>query len=118
MTFDVSCLYKNIEQEDDISSMQRALETRSVKTIPTDFLIQLLQLVLTCNEFGKNLFLQMDGTAIGTVCAPNNATLTLHSIDLLIKKNLQRELGGLNPIQLNKRFLDDLFLIFRGSIEN
>ena len=120
VTLDVSSLYTNIKQEDGIASMQRALDSRSDPTIPTDFLIKLLQLVLTCNvfEFGKHLFLQMCGTAMGTACAPNYATLAMHSIDVLIKKLAKDLSDGLNPIQLYKRFLDDLFLIYRGSIEN
>jgi len=55
---------------------------------------------------------------MGTACAPNYATITMHSIDNLIKKLAKNLSDGINPIQLYKRFLDDIFLIYRGNVEN
>ena len=120
MTMDVSALYTNIRHDDGISCMKSALENRPDKTVPTLFLIQLLQLVLTCNifEFDKSLFLQACGTAMGTACAPNYATIMMHSIDVKIKNLARQVAAGRNPLILLKRFLDDLFMIWRGSVEN
>ena len=120
VTMDVSQLYTNIRHEDGIASMQSALDHRSDKSVPTLFLIQLLQLVLTCNvfQFDKSLFLQACGTAMGTACAPNYATIMMHSIDLKIKDLAKRIAAGGNPLILLKRFLDDIFMIWRGSVEN
>jgi hypothetical protein len=120
VTMDVSALYTNIRHDDGISCMKSALENRPDKTVPTLFLIQLLQLVLTCNifEFDKSLFLQACGTAMGTACAPNYATIMMHSIDVKIKNLARQVAAGRNPLILLKRFLDDLFMIWRGSVEN
>ena len=54
---------------------------------------------------------------MGSAVAPSYATLYMEDIDLKIKK-LARDINITDdPIKLFKRFLDDIFLIWRGSIE-
>ena len=80
----------------------------------------MLEQVLTANifEFDEKLFLQKIGTAMGTVCAPPFANLFMNKIDDLLRE-LARAISMNNedPVRLYKRFLDDIFLVWRGSVE-
>ena len=46
VTVDVSALYTNLNKVDSIEAVRKVLETRQDKSIPTDFIIKLLDLVL------------------------------------------------------------------------
>ena len=93
------------------------METRANKDVPTDFLINLLQLVLKWNlfEFDEKIFRQLIGTAIGTKLAPNYADIVMAVIDELILKAAAKHGDGTFPISFYKRFLDDIFFVFLGS---
>ena len=89
--------------------------------MPTEFLSRMLEQVLTLNifEFDKKLFLQKIGTAMGTVCAPPYATIFMHKMDTLLQelaRNIARNKE--DPIRLYKRFLDDIFLVWKGSLDD
>ena len=55
---------------------------------------------------------------MGTVCAPPFANIFMHKIDILLRE-LARAIAKDNddPVKLNKWFLDDIFLVWRGSVE-
>ena len=63
--------------------MRKALETRVDKTVPADFILELLDLVLKYNifEFDGELYQQLVGTAMGTRAAPNIADIFMSFID-------------------------------------
>ena len=90
VTMDVSALYTNIPQDEGIKCAQEALEKRNDKSVPTDFIIRLLELVLKLNifEFDNELFLQLIGTAMGTRPAPAYANLFMAKKidDQIVKK--------------------------------
>ena len=67
----------SMPHEEGIETMREALNTRADQTISTAFLITLLTMVLTLNifEFDGKLFLQLIGTAMGTIVAPTYANL-------------------------------------------
>ena len=90
------------------------METRANKDVPTDFLINLLQLVLKWNlfEFDEKIFRQLIGTAIGTKLAPNYADIVMAVIDELILKAAAKHGDGTFPISFYKRFLDDIYFLF------
>ncbi len=69
----------------EMDAMKRSLELRTDKTVPSDFLIKLIQLVLTYNvfEFGKTL--QCLGTAMGNCCAPNYANIMMNDLNIKIR---------------------------------
>ena len=55
---------------------------------------------------------------MGTVCAPPYANIFMSKIDILLSelaKNMTQD--GSDPIRLFKRFLDDIFMIWKGSFE-
>ena len=98
--------------------MRTALNKRDDKTIPTEFLLQLLDLVLKGNifEFGNQLYQQLIGTAMGTPLAPTYASIFMAEIDNKIY-NLAKNISVTeDPIRILKRFLDDIFLIWKGNL--
>ena len=69
-------------------------------------------------EFDRKLFLQLIGTAMGTVCAPPFATVFMGKIDNMLRelaKNLTENQE--DPIRLYKQFVDDIFIVWRGSVD-
>ena len=117
VTIDVSSLYTNIPPAEGIEEVRKFLQSRQDKSIPTEFLTRILEQVLTMNifEFDKKMFLQKIGIAMGTVCAPPYATIFMNKIDELIRE-LARTVTDADPIRLYKRFLDDIFLVWKGSV--
>jgi hypothetical protein len=77
VSMDVTSLYTNIPHSDGIESCREAWDQRAVKEPPTEYLVQLLTLVLKHNNFTFNgeHFLQINGTAMGTKMAPSYANI-------------------------------------------
>ena len=115
-TVDVSALYTNINREDGVEAVKKILETRSDKTIPSDFIVKLLDLVLKYNifEFSDKLYIQRIGTAMGTRCAPNVADIFMSFIDTEIIRRSEK----FGELLFYRRYLDDILMIFRGSNSN
>ena len=118
VTIDVSALYTNIRKEDGLEALKRALRLRDDKSVPTQFLIDLMKIVLSSNifEFNNNLYRQEIGTAMGTSSAPTYANILMGEIDGKLK-NLALSLTVSNPISLYNRFIDDIFTIWTGTVE-
>ena len=118
-TIDVSALYTNIRIEDAILAMRESLNQRLDQKVPTDFILQLLECVLMFNifEFGNEKFIQLIGTAIGTICAPTLANFVMHKIDQEFKDLANRIQDSDNPIMLLKRFIDDYIMIWEFGWE-
>ena len=108
VTIDVSSLYTNIIHEEGLQAMQDWMLQNNISLNRTEFIKKLGNLVLKHNyfEFNGQLFLQQQGTTMGTRMAPNYAIIFMHKIEteLLQKSTLQ-------PM-LFKRFIDDIFLIW------
>ena len=121
MTIDVSALYTNIPQEEGLACVREALYERINPKVPTEFIMRLLEIVLKHNvfEFNSELFIQLVGTAMGSRPAPSYANIFMaKQIDpaiLELARNIENES---DPIDLLKRFLDDIFLVYTGSIES
>jgi hypothetical protein len=100
-----------------IDAVREALEEKNDKGITTEFLIRLLELVLKHNifEFNSQLFKQLIGTAMGTKCAPNYSN---RKIDPEVLKMASRYGDGTFPIRLFKRFLDDIIMLWCGTVES
>ena len=121
VTIDVSSLYTNIPLFEGIEEVRNVLQDREDISVPTEFICRMLEQVLTANifEFDQKLFLQKIGTAMGTVCAPPFANIFMNKIDILLRE-LARNIVKDNedPIRLYKRFLDDIFMVWTGSVED
>ena len=99
-------LYPNIPHKEGLKALEEALEGREDKSVPTTFLVEMMQFVLETNifEFDKKLWLQLIGTAIGTGAAPTQTNLFMAVIDRLVE-----DCGVFDKqlIELLKRFIDD-----------
>ena len=69
VTVDISSLYSSIQREDGVEAVRvrKVLETRKDKSIPSDFILELLDLVLKFNifEYDSQIWQQLIGTAMG-----------------------------------------------------
>ena len=76
-------------------------------------MIELLELVLTNNifEFDEQLYKQLIGTAMGSKPAPDYANIFMSVIDDEILKLSDK-------IKLFKRFLDDIYMVFKGNYDD
>ena len=121
VTIDVSALYTNIPQEEGLQCVREALFSRSDPKVPTEFLVRLLEVVLKHNifEFNSEFFIQLIGTAMGCRPAPSYANIFMaNKIDPAILRLARESESGEDPIDLFKRFLDDIFLVYTGSIQS
>ena len=110
-------LYSNIPQEEAIQAVQDALRTRPEEQrekVPTNFLITLLNLVLTINIFifDGTLYTQLWGIAMGTRCARTVANLFMGKME---HKILQSQFVDKIYKRFWRRFIDDILLIWTGT---
>ena len=111
VSIDVTGLYSNIPHEEGLECLNEALDTRQDETVPTNFLVTLMRLVLMLNIFTFNgkYYIQKIGTAMGTRAAVVFANLFMGKIDKLIKSVA----NGL--IFFYKRYIDDILIIWTGT---
>ena len=117
IALDLKSMYSNIPTEEGIETFRIELEKRQDKSIPTDFLIKLLRLVLQSNvfEFNKEFWIQLLGTAMGTRAAPTYTNIFMGNLENEMLNNCPRHLRTL--IFDWKRFIDDILLLFLGTLE-
>ena len=93
VTIDVSSLYTNIIHEEGLEAMEQWMITNNIPYQKANLIKTLGKLVLKNNyfEFNGNLYLQKQGTAMGTRMAPNYAIIFMHQIEteLLQKSTLK-----------------------------
>ena len=119
VTIDVTGLYTHIPRDEGIQATREALNRRQDQSVPTEFIVSLLELLNKWNifEFNGSLYQQLHGTAMGQTHAPDYADIFMATIDKLILEVAASHGEGVFPIRMMKRFLDDLFFIFTGSLE-
>ena len=117
VTMDVTSLYTNIDHEEGAEACYQKLEQRKKKTIPSAVLKTLILLVLKSNafRFGKTIYHQIMGTAMGTPMAPNYANIFMTKFETdLINSYYQKE--GIRPL-VWFRYIDDIFFIWTDGPE-
>ena len=112
VTLDITSLYTNIPLKQGIDIFEAFLNTRQNKSVPTQFLVTLLTLVLTCNIliFDNVYYLQRIGTAMGTRVAPTFACLFMGCIEMMMLDKWK----GTKP-KLYRRYIDDIFFVWTGD---
>ena len=82
VTIDVSSLYTNIIHKEGLEAMEQWMITNNISPQKATLIKTLGKLVLKNNyfEFNGNLYLQKQGTAMGTRMAPNYAIIFMHKI--------------------------------------
>ena len=116
VTIDVTGLYTNIPQDQGIEACKDILENSDNSDEMNCLVLELLELVLKNNifEFDGNLFQQNIGTSMGCKPAPDYANIFMaQKIDNKILEKSQ--LISQDAIKMFKRFLDDIFMRFRGT---
>lgn len=111
-TVDVTSLYTNIPHAEGIGAAKHYLNTREDKTPHTFVLLKLIHFILTMNviKFNDNVYLQTQGTAMGTKMAPNYAILFMARLEeaFLNTQNLKPLVWW--------RYIDDIFIIWTHGV--
>ena len=104
LTADVKALYPSIPIEAGVNAVQHMLQKFGYLLRYKDLIINLLRWVLKNNYtiFNNEIYLQIQGTAMGTPLAPTYAQIFLYAIEF---NNL------VNPIYF-RRYIDDIFAIY------
>jgi len=114
-SIDVKALFTNIPAKEGLESLNTTLNERTNQEIPTEFLVELMKLTLENNlfTFHDGTFRQEIGSAMGSRSASSYAnTYMAKQVDPKIEEVATQNAGELKFL---KRFLDDLFLIFKGT---
>ena len=108
VTIDVKSLYTNIPHTEGIAAVTRMIEETGLDTLHKMFICNLAHQVLTKNYFTFNgqMYIQKQGTAMGTRMAPNYAIIFMHYLE----SNLLNKLT-LKP-KTWLRFIDDIFMMW------
>jgi hypothetical protein len=112
VTLDVRSLYTNIPNEEGINVIKNLLTRNQSKL--TTVITAFLWLILTLNNFIFNStnFLQVSGVAMGTKCAVIYANLFMSHFEENYIYNLMN-----NKTYFYKRFIDDIFLLWNGTLD-
>ena len=115
-SLDITSLYTNVPNQESLISLAYYLNQRGNLTPPTDFLVELMKLVLNRNyfKFENSYYLQCQGVSMGSPCSPNFANLFMGKFeeDFVYNNNPFSTL-----LRCWYRFIDDVFCIFTGSFE-
>ena len=119
VTIDATQLFPSIPNEEGISTFRKWLNRRQLSEVPTDFLIELLTLVLECNvvEFNGSLYQQTWGTSMGAACSPLYADLFMSELETTFLKTTGKKFKDNIYRGFFRRFLDDIVILWKGSRE-
>eukprot|EP00731_Ephydatia_muelleri_P027522 Em0019g395a len=115
-SIDVTSLYTNIIHREGIecsvSALQHSYSTDPDQP-PPEVIGEMINIILTNNviEFEGQIYLQLQGCAMGTKCAPAYASIFMGHVE----KTLQVMAG--DKVLLWRRFIDDIFLVYGGTRE-
>ena len=110
-TIDVVALYAGIPHDEGLGVLRKALDSRADRSVSTDSLMDLAEVVLKNNmfEFNGRFYHQIRGTAIGTKCAPPYAILADLEEKLLSSSDCKPSASW--------RYIDDVYLIWTHGEE-
>ena len=112
VSFDVVNMFPSIDNNMGIASVRKYLDERECKDLPTDCVIEALELCLSCNNsvFNNTNYLQTDGTAQGPHMSCSYADIAMAYHD---RKALSY---FLSPTTW-KRFRDDIFVAWEHGTD-
>ena len=121
VVLDVIGLYDNIPPEEGVQSVGERLKKTGSLKVPIEFIMRLLQIIQDYSifEFDGQKYQQEFGTSMGSKPAPSYAnSFMAENIDPKILQILEKYTeNGIIPLKFMKRFLDDIFLLFCGTVE-
>ena len=105
VTADIASLYTNIDTEMGLRLVREFLTEQQVESRRADLIMSLLAFVMhnAYLQFKGQVYHQVDGTAMGTACAPTYANIIVHQEE----RNVMRDFAA--SLHLYLRFLDDIF---------
>ena len=108
LTLDVAAMYTNINNVDGLKAIQQAFQENPSPDRPDDILLQLIEICLTLNDFKfeDKFYLQVCGTAMGKIFAPQYANIFMAHWEARAMQNTT-----IKPL-FHCRFLDDIFNIW------
>jgi hypothetical protein len=118
VTGDVESFYTNVETTSTIDHLRVALEGLPVNGgVDPRHVPDLLQVVMACNCFGfhGNFYLQTNGVAMGTSCAPAFANVSLGFKEQFIESIVKTTKSVQDGLILYLRYIDDILIVFKGS---
>ena len=122
VTWDVVGLYTNILHEEGLESLKESLNGRKNPEIPTEFLTRLMEIILKNNifNFHDKMWRQEVGCAMGSKPAPSYANIFMAKRidDAIISLAHKYATNDKSPLTMFKRFLDDIFSIFKGTTKD
>ena len=94
VALDLKSMYSNIPTDEGLAAFKEELDKREDQSIPSEFYIKLLRLVLEANifEFNREYFIQLLGTAMGTRVAPTYANLFMSKLEKFMLDNFSQDL--------------------------
>ena len=119
VVLDVANLYTSISHEQGMSACEYFLRSRSLSLYQHNRMImEFLCFCLTENifMFGEQLYRQKQETAMGTCFAPSYANLFVGWWEKQVAWSGRNE-KYMDHVMLWCRYIDDLFLVWRGSVE-
>ena len=116
VSLDIENMFPSIDNKRGIETIRKRLEKEDNFPLPTDCIIEALEIILTCNnsKFNGINYLQKNGTATGSKNSCSYSDLALEPIDEEIfkaKSTIFKE------IHTYCRYRDDCFLIWVGTLE-
>ena len=117
ITADIKSLYTLIPNDDGIKSVVSEMITET--KLPPKTLGTLISLVLKNNifKFGEDNYIQINGTAMGTIMAPTYANVYLkHKEEKTLLNTRSNPL--LHNINLFKRYIDDICIVYNNVDNN
>ena len=125
MTLDIESMYNNISEDLGLNAARKYLENRQVQDdvsdastdpkVSTNLLMTGLKLCLDNNyfKFNEKIFKQIGGAGTGIKLAPPYACLAVGDFEKKMFDDLSPQFK--EAISFWKRFIDDIFLLFKGS---
>ena len=117
ISVDIESMYSNIPIDEGLAIFEQALERRSDKSVPTQYVMTLLRLVMMKNifTFNNKAWLQLIGCLMGSRTSPTFACLFMAALEQRILHGAPQHLKEF--IYFYGRFVDDLFFLWKGTWE-
>ena len=114
VTGDITALYTNMRHDITINSIKKIFQQYPVPNRPDEHLLKLLALMLENNdfEFNGDIFLQTCGCPMGKIIGPAAANIYLIDFDAAAVSGFR-----IKPLVFF-RFLDDVFLFWKGTLKD
>lgn len=113
LTADIATLYTNIDTKLGLTLVRKFLCEQSVSARHTNTIMDLLTFVMENSylSFCDHIYHQIDGTAMGTACAPTYANIVV----FMLEKQVVADMSA-RGLHLYRRFLDDVFAYISSSV--